>query len=83
MLLVIIFLLLMNHGLFRDGLLLFEGARPLSEIVVKALGSLLKILSAALIIVLAAIGEEYLDAVVEPVKVILALISEMASTLDG
>ena len=62
--------------------MLFDGACPLSEIVVEVPGSLLKILSTALIIVLTAISEEYLDALVEPVEVTLALISEMA-TLDG
>ena len=70
----------MNHGLFRDSrLLLLGGARLLSEIVVEALGSVLKVLSAALIIVLTAICEENLDAVVKPVEVTLALISEMAT----
>lgn len=80
LLLVIVLLLLMNHGLFLDGrLLLLGGARLLSEIVVEALGSVLKVLSAALIIVLTAICEENLDAVVKPVEVTLALISEMAT----
>ena len=78
LILVIVLLLLMNHGLFRDSrLLLLGGARLLSEIVVKALGSLLKVLRAALIIILTAVCEENLDAVVEPVEVTLALISEI------
>ena len=80
--LVVVFLLLRNHGVFRDGLMLFGGAGPLSEIVVEALRSLLEVLGAALIIVLTAVGQENLDAIVESVEVSLALISEMGAR-DG
>ena len=62
--------------------MLLGGAGPLSEIVVETLGSLLEVLGAALIIVLTAIGQENLDAVVEPVEVTLTLISEMGAR-DG
>jgi len=82
LLLVVVFLLLRNHGVFRDGLMLLGGAGPVSEIIVKALGSLLEVLCAALIIVLTPIGQENLDAIVEPVEVTLALISEMGAR-DG
>ena len=82
LLLVVVFLLLRNHGVFRDGLMLLGGAGPLSEIVVEALRSLLEVLGAALIIVLTAVGQENLDAIVESVEVSLALISEMGAR-DG
>ena len=82
LLLVVVFLLLRNHGVFRDGLMLLGGAGSLSEIVVEALRSLLEVLGAALIIILAAVGQENLHAVVEPIEVSLARISEMGAR-DG
>lgn len=70
-----IFLFFLDN-IFR-GLFLFTGALLGSEVIVEALSTLLKVLITFLVIVLASISKEDFDALVEPVEVSLAFISEV------
>jgi len=78
-LLVILFFFLYHR--FRDSLLLLWACFS-PKIIIKALGTFLKLLGAALIIVLTTVSQEYLDALVESVEIRLRLISEMPA-IDG